>query len=403
MVFVLYLAYLTGCATESVQGERLVFSEVLSEVEQKCVAKKIDDDLTHKALECIVSSLDSHAAYLTLDEYNDLQREAKGNSLGVGLEITLKDGFPTVVSPIEGLPADRAGVRAGDRIIKIDGKPTKGMSAMHAVKMVRGPKETKVTLSILRQGVANPLDFSITRGFFPLRSVRYNLMESGYGYVRIANFQEDIANDLIKALQVLQGQKVPLKGLVLDLRNSPGGLFIEAIKVADQFLQEGVIVSAKGRLPNRQIVVKASKNATAFSYPVIVLVNHGSAAASEIVAGALQDNKRALVLGTRTFGHGSIQTLIPLKQKGALRLTTGYYYTPEGRPIQDLGIEPDIVLSFDSLEKNKSIGNETAGAAVDSGGNDDLYMSANRLARDSQLSKAVEILKTTPFPTSVAK
>ncbi|CAO0821941.1 Carboxy-terminal-processing protease [Desulfarculales bacterium] len=390
-----------------------VFTEVLSEIEQKYVEKKTTDELLTDALKGMVSSLDPHSSYLTPDEYKDLQIETKGSFQGVGIEITLKDATLTVVSPIEGTPAFLAGVQPGDRIIKIDGKLTKGMSLTDAVKMIRGPKGTKVTLTILREGAAKLQDIAINRELIPLRSVRFNLLEDGYGYVRIASFQEDTAQDLIKALKVLQGQKIPLKGLILDLRNDPGGLLQEAVSVADQFLKEGLIVSTKGRLPNQQMVFRATRNTAAQDYPVIVLVNNGSASASEIVAGALQDNKRALVLGTQTFGKGSVQTIIPLEDKGALRLTTARYYTPNGRSIQAKGIEPDLVVPFeppvDKQGENPQAIREKdltgAMAPEDKPGvlgdkkqlkdkdEDKLHMSADRLGKDNQLVRALDLLK----------
>ncbi len=391
-----------------------VFTEVMSEIEQKYVEKKTTDELLTEALKGMVSSLDPHSAYLTPDEYKDLQIETKGSFQGVGIEITLKDGILTVVSPIEGTPAFLAGVQAGDRIIKIDGKLTKGMSLTDAVKMIRGPKGSKVMLTILREGAAKLQDYAINRELIPIRSVRYNLLEDGYGYVRIASFQEDTTQDLVKALRVLQGQKVPLKGLVLDLRNDPGGLLQEAVSVSDQFLKEGLIVSTKGRLPNQQMVFRATKNGMAQDYPMIVLVNNGSASASEIVAGALQDNKRALVLGTQTFGKGSVQTIIPLEDKGALRLTTARYYTPSGRSIQAKGIEPDLVVPFEPPVEKKGENpqairekdlsgamapEEKPGALQEDKKHpkdkeeDKLHMSADRLAKDNQLMRALDLLK----------
>ena len=391
-----------------------VFTEVMSEIEQKYVEKKTTDELLTEALKGMVSSLDPHSAYLTPDEYKDLQIETKGSFQGVGIEITLKDGILTVVSPIEGTPAFLAGVQAGDRIIKIDGKLTKGMSLTDAVKMIRGPKGSKVMLTILREGAAKLQDYAINRELIPIRSVRYNLLEDGYGYIRIASFQEDTTQDLVKALRVLQSQKVPLKGLVLDLRNDPGGLLQEAVSVSDQFLKDGLIVSTKGRLPNQQMVFRATKNGMAQDYPMIVLVNNGSASASEIVAGALQDNKRALVLGTQTFGKGSVQTIIPLEDKGALRLTTARYYTPSGRSIQAKGIEPDLVVPFEPPVEKKSENpqairekdlsgamapEEKPGALQEDKKHpkdkeeDKLHMSADRLAKDNQLVRALDLLK----------
>ncbi|MFH1057257.1 MAG: S41 family peptidase [Pseudomonadota bacterium] len=398
-----------------------VFTEVLGEIEKKYVEKKTQEELITEALKGMVSSLDPHSAYLTPDEFRDLQIETKGSFHGVGIEITLKDGILTVVSPIEGTPAFKAGVQAGDRIIKIDGKLTKGMSLMDAVKLIRGPKGSKVTLTVLREGAPKLLDYAIARDLIPLRSVRFNLLEDGYGYVRIASFQEDTTNDLVKALRVLQSQKLPLKGLVLDLRNNPGGLLQEAVSVSDVFLKGGVIVSTKGRLAGQQMTYSAHKDAVAGDYPIIVLVNNGSASASEIVAGALQDHKRALLLGITTFGKGSVQTILPLEDRGALRLTTARYYTPSGRSIQAKGIEPDLVVPFEPPAKDKKNDNpsqairekdlsgvlpaeETAPPAplappsqepakAKDNGDAKLYMAADKLNDDNQLVRALDLLK----------
>jgi carboxyl-terminal processing protease len=387
-----------------------VFTEVLAEIENKYVEKKAPEELITEALKGMVSSLDPHSAYLTPDEFGDLQIETKGSFHGVGIEITLKDGVFTVVSPIEGTPAYLAGVQTGDRIIKIDGKLTKGMGLHDAVKSIRGLKGTQVTLTLMRESAQKMTEVAITRDVIPLHSVRYNLLEDGFGYVRISSFQENTTTDLIKALQTLQGQKTPLRGLVLDLRNDPGGLLQEAVSVADQFLKEGVIVSTKGRQASQQMIFKASGHGKVGDYPVICLINNGSASASEIVAGALQDHKRAMTLGTTTFGKGSVQSIIPLEGKGALRLTTARYYTPRGRAIQAKGIEPDLNVPFEASDAKKSEGETSAsireknlsGAIptedkpakpVGEAEGNKLLMTADKLAEDNQLRRALELLK----------
>lgn len=400
-------------ADESGYQRMKVFTDVLYEIEQKYVEKKSRDELITQAIKGMVSSLDPHSAYLTPEEYKELQVETKGSFTGVGIEITMRDGVLTVVSPIEGTPAYKAGLKSGDRIIKINGKLTKGMSLMDAVKHIRGPKGTKVTLTILREGVAKLKDYVIVRNVIPLHSVRHYLIEDGYGYVRVSSFQENTTRDLIAALKELQSQKVPLKGLVLDLRNDPGGLLQEAVSVADQFLSSGVIVSTRGRLPEQTMTWRASKHTTAGDYPIVCLVNNGSASASEIVAGALQDQKRAVLMGTTTFGKGSVQTILPLEDRGALRLTTARYYTPNGRAIQAKGIKPDVVVPFQppakKPAKKKENGMEPirekdlSGAMPAEGQekpqdeekpkNGKLYMPADRLARDNQLQRALDLLK----------
>jgi carboxyl-terminal processing protease len=263
----------------------------------------------------------------------------------VGIEITLRNNILTVVSPIEGTPAYKAGMQAGDQIIRINDKPTSEMNLTDAVKNIRGPKGSQVKLTVRREGSEKPLDFNITRDVIPLRSVRRYQLDTGIGYVRISNFQSKTERDLTKALNELEA-KGKLKGLVLDLRNNPGGLLSQAIKVSDLFLDSGIIVSTKGRDAAQNMEVSAHKNKKQRGYPVVVLVNQGSASAAEIVAGAMQDNKRALILGTKTFGKGSVQTILPLSDGSGLRLTTAKYYTPSGRSIQLKGIEPDIEMAF---------------------------------------------------------
>jgi carboxyl-terminal processing protease len=251
----------------------------------------------------------------------------------------------TVVSPIEGTPAYEAGIKAGDQIIGIDDKPTNDMTLTDAVKNIRGPKGTKVKLIVRREGAEKALEFSITRDVIPLRSVRSHLLAPDIGYVRISSFQSKTDEDLASALEKIEDGRV-LKGLILDVRNNPGGLLTQAIKVSDLFLDSGLIVSTKGRNDSQDMEVPANKNENPRNYPIIVLVNGGSASAAEIVAGALQDNKRALVLGTKTFGKGSVQTILPLSDGSGLRLTTAKYYTPSGKSIQLSGITPDIKVEF---------------------------------------------------------
>jgi len=252
----------------------------------------------------------------------------------------------TIVAPLEGTPADRLGLKANDIIVKINGELTKDMTLMEAVHKMRGPKGTKVTLTIMRKGWKAPKDFEIIRDIISIRSVRSKVLEPSYAYVRITSFQSSTAKDLRKTLKKLEkGSKThTLKGLILDLRNNPGGLLDQAVEVSDIFLDKGLIVYTKGRLKNQQMEFAAHKNETPHNYPIIVLVNEGTASASEIVAGALQDHKRALILGVKTFGKGSVQTVIPLRDGSAMRLTTALYYTPSGRSIQATGIEPDIVV-----------------------------------------------------------
>jgi carboxyl-terminal processing protease len=293
----------------------------------------------------MIQSLDPHSSFMTKEEHQELLIETKGTFSGIGIEITIKDNVLTVVSPIEDTPAHKAGLKAGDKLIRIDGKLTNDMTLMDAVKTIRGPKGTKVDLSITREGVEKPLEFSIMRDVIPLRSVRHYLFTPDIGYLRVSNFQGNTAEELTEALEEME-KGHQLKGLILDLRNNPGGLLSQAIKVSDVFLDSGVIVSTRGRNESQSMKVSAHKDDKEKTYPIIVLVNGGSASASEIVAGALQDNKRALILGTKTFGKGSVQTILPLSDGSGLRLTTARYYTPNGKSIQLSGISPDIQLEF---------------------------------------------------------
>jgi carboxyl-terminal processing protease len=281
---------------------------------------------------------------MTADMYRELEVETKGRFGGIGIEITIRKDVLTVVSPIEDTPAYRAGVKAGDAIIRIDGKSTKDITIMDAVKKLRGPKGTNVTITIMRDETTKPQDITITRDIIQIVSIRSRIFEDGIGYVRISSFQERTAEDLAKALAEVTKKTNPLKGLVLDLRNNPGGLLSQAVQVSDVFLKSGMIVSTRGRVKSVESSAKARDNGNEPSCAIVALVNEGTASAAEIVAGALQDNGRALVLGTQTFGKGSVQTVIPLDDGSALKLTTAKYYTPKGRSIQAEGIQPDIVI-----------------------------------------------------------
>ena len=287
---------------------------------------------------------------MTKEEYKDLMTETKGSFSGIGIEITIKDKVLTVVSPIEGTPAYKAGMKAGDKIIKVEGHTTQDMGIMEAVKKIRGPEGSKINLTIMRKGMDKPLELSIIRGVIPLKSVRHYVLSPGIGYIRISNFQSNTSDNLSSALDILDKDGV-LKGLIIDLRNNPGGLLSQAIEVSEQFLDSGVIVSTKGRESSHNITATAHKNKNDSKYPIIVLVNGGSASAAEIVAGALQDNKKAIILGTRTFGKGSVQSILPLSDGSGLRLTTARYYTPSGKSIQSSGITPDIEVPFVAAEK----------------------------------------------------
>jgi carboxyl-terminal processing protease len=345
LIFVIDQNRRVTAGTDDVYENIEIFTEVLRQIEKNYVEPQDPQKLIYGAIKGMVQSLDPHSSFLTKEEHQELLIETKGSFTGVGIEITIRDNVLTVVSPIEGTPADEAGIKAGDQIIGIDDKPTNDMTLMDAVKNIRGPKGSKVKLIVRREGAEKPLEFSITRDVIPLKSVRSYLLTPEIGYVRISSFQSKTDEDVASALEKIEDERV-LKGLILDLRNNPGGLLTQAIKVSDLFLDSGLIVSTKGRDNSQDMEVLANKNEHPRNYPIIVLVNGGSASASEIVAGALQDNKRALVLGTKTFGKGSVQTILPLSDGSGLRLTTAKYYTPSGKSIQLSGITPDIKVEF---------------------------------------------------------
>jgi carboxyl-terminal processing protease len=319
-------------------------NDVLDMVEKNYVEPVSTDKLLQGAINGMIKSLDPHSTFMTVDMYKELEVETRGSFGGVGIEITLVKDILTVVSPIEDTPAYKAGVKAGDQIIKINGDSTKDITIMEAVKKLRGAKGTKVTVTIVREGLTKPLDIELTRGIIVVKSVKTKLYNDSIGYVRIASFQEHTGDDLQKALKELNAKANPLTGLVVDMRNNPGGLLTQSIEVSDAFLKKGVIVSTRGRSKNMDSKSVARDDGDEPSCPIVVLVNEGTASASEIVSGALQDNKRAIILGTQTFGKGSVQTIIPLEDGSALKLTTAKYYTPNGRSIQAEGITPDIVV-----------------------------------------------------------
>lgn len=319
------------------------FTNVLAIVQKHYVEEVPTRKLVEGAITGMLSALDPHSSYLTPESYKELQVDTEGSFGGLGIEITVRDGVLTVVAPIEDTPAHRAGIKAGDQIIKIESELTKDMGLVDAVKKMRGPKGSKITVSIRREGVPRLMEFSLTREVIKVQSVKARSLEKGYGYVRVAQFQDRTGTDLENVLNRLTQENGKLEGLVLDLRNDPGGLLSQAVRVADMFLDSGLIVYTEGRLDNQKQKYFAHQGGYT-DFPVVVLVNGGSASASEIVAGALQDHGRAVVLGTKTFGKGSVQTILPMENGAALRLTTAMYFTPSGRSIQVTGITPDIVL-----------------------------------------------------------
>ncbi len=321
------------------------FSNVLTMLQQHYVDDINANEVITGAINGMLTSLDPHSSYLRPEDFKELQQETKGSFSGIGIEITVRDNILTVVSPIEGTPAYKQGIQAGDQIVRIENNSTKNMTLMDAVKQLRGKKGTKVNITIHRKSVQGLQEISIVRDNIPVHSVKSLELEPGFSMIRISNFQANTTKDFKKALQKAQKNQ-PVKGLILDLRDNPGGLLDQAIKISDVFLNQGIIVSTRGRNPQQDTIFSAHKNSDIYDFPIIVLVNEGSASASEIVAGALQDHRRAIILGTETFGKGSVQTIIPMPEGAGLRLTTAKYYTPSGDSIQATGIKPDVTVEF---------------------------------------------------------
>jgi len=366
IVSVIFAVFLIGVLIGSGQSQKVsalsdnmyedlkVFTDVIGLIQKDYVEETKSKDLINGAIKGMLETLDPHSAFMPPNMFKEMQEETKGRFEGLGIEITVKDGILTVVSPIEGTPAFRAGVLAGDQIIKIDGELTKNFTLLDSVKRMRGPRGTKVTITIMREGLTKPKDFTLVREVIPVRSVRYELLEKNYGYVRISQFQEKTDSDFEKAMKALEEEsKGALKGLVLDLRNNPGGLLDQAVKISDHFIDSGIIVSIDGRKEEAKQKWPAHPDGTVTRYPLVVLVNGGSASGAEIVAGAIQDHGRGILVGTQTFGKGSVQTIIPLKDGSGLRLTTARYYTPSGRSIQAKGIVPDIIIKPSRPEEEK--------------------------------------------------
>lgn len=379
------------------------FANIIHMVQRHYVEDVTTEDLIQGAIDGMMSSLDPHSAYLTPELYRELQVDTRGSFGGLGIEITVREDVLTIITPLEDTPAHKAGVKPGDQIIKIDDQLTKGMTLMEAVALMRGPKGTDVILTLRRDGAADLLDTRITREIIKVKSVKdAKLYQDKYGYIRVTQFQDGTSRELADAIAKLQkevGGPDKLEGLVLDLRLNPGGLLNEAVKVSDLFLDAGLIVYTEGRVENQKQRFLAQNDGDEGDRAMVVLIDEGSASASEIVAGALQDHKRAVIVGTQSFGKGSVQTILPLDRDSALRLTTAKYYTPSGRSIQATGIEPDVVVDrnvrvakaedpqrFQVREKDLAGHLENAETATDA--------AAEGIVADPQLERALDLLKT---------
>lgn len=405
-------------ATETYE-ELKTFSEVLTQIQKHYVEEAKVKELVQGAIRGMLSTLDPHSAYMTPEMYKEIQVETKGEFGGVGIQIGIKDNRLAVIAPIEGTPAQKAGIKSGDFIIKVNDETTKDLTLMEAVQKMRGPKGSKVNLTVQREGAPDPLQFTLIRDTIRIESVRSRVIETTIAYVRLTQFQEQSGKDLNKALKQFKEQK--LTGMVLDLRNNPGGLLTAAVEVSEQFVAPGkLIVSIKGRDGKKDEYFSRAKDQLD-DHPMIILVNEGSASASEIVAGAMQDWGRAVVVGTTSFGKGSVQTILPLGDGSGLRLTTAKYYTPKGRSIQSTGITPDIVVKAQQVvaktaekdkdkdkEKDKEKDAEVKSVkpketppavkpdeqAPKSNGALNEPLGEGSIEEDPQLQKAVELLKT---------
>jgi carboxyl-terminal processing protease len=335
--------------------ELRMFTEVFGRIKRDYVEPVSDKKLLEDAIKGMLSGLDPHSAYLDTEQYKDLREGTTGQFGGLGIEVTMENGFVKVVSPIDDTPAERAGMKAGDLVVRLDEKPVKGMTLADAVKIMRGEPGSIIVLTVIREGEEAPIKVSITRAIIKVKSVKNKILEKDYGYLRISSFQSRTGQGVIDAVaELAKENKGDLKGLVLDLRNNPGGVLNAAVEVSDAFLEKGLIVYTEGRIKNSEMRFNASPGDVVNGIPIVVLINAGSASASEIVAGALQDHKRAIIMGKKSFGKGSVQTILPTSGNAAVKLTTARYYTPSGRSIQAEGIEPDIVLARVKLESIKA-------------------------------------------------
>ena len=324
--------------------ELRVFTQVFEQIRRGYVEEVKDTELLENAIAGLLLELDPHSAYLNESDYEELQESATGEYGGLGLEVGAEDGMIKIISPIDNTPAANAGIKAGDLIVEVDGVQVRGMALQKAIDKLRGDKGTSIDLRVLRDDQETLIDFTIIRDTIQLSSVRSRVLEPGYGYVRVSQFQTSSGDDFKKELRDLKQQETPLKGVIIDLRNNPGGLVPASVEISDAVLDGGTVVYTEGRLPSSNSNYQASSGDLLAGVPIVVLINGGSASASEIVAGALQDHRRAAIIGTQSFGKGSVQTVIPLGDGRAVKLTTARYFTPNGRSIQAEGIVPDIIV-----------------------------------------------------------
>ncbi|HCS64027.1 MAG TPA: peptidase S41 [Cellvibrio sp.] len=386
--------------------ELRTFTRVYDHVRNGYVDEIDDAKLLEYAIKGMISELDPHSAYLDKEAFTDLQASTSGEFGGIGLEVSLDEGFIKVVTPIDDSPSARAGILSGDVVIRIDDSPVKGMDLNKAVNLMRGSKNSPIKITVMREGVDQPLDFNLVRDIIKVQSVRTRILEQDYFYIRVAQFQLDTGKEVAKKLRERLKKNPDTKGIILDLRNNPGGVLQASVEVADAFLDGGQVVYTQGRLDNSNIGYNAEAGDITNNLPLVVLINDGSASASEIVAGALQDHKRAVIMGTRSFGKGSVQSVIPISNDRAIKLTTALYYTPNGRSIQAQGIQPDVDVErveISAIQKGlatteadlaRHLGNSKGGKESTSKERaNNRISSAELLKEDNQLHEALNLLK----------
>jgi carboxyl-terminal processing protease len=410
LLFTLTVAPAPTIAAKGDQFEALkTFSQVLDLVDSNYVKPVTKKELIDNSIKGMLEELDPHSTYLSPEDFKDMQVDTAGKFSGIGIEISMDQGRIVVVSPIEDTPADKAGLLAGDIILEIDGESTQDMTLMDAVKLIRGEKGTPVTLLILHKDSNKPLEVAIVRGTIPIVNVKTQSLEDGYLYLRLTKFQESSTKNLREAIAEYQKSHA-IKGIVFDLRNNPGGLLNQAVSVSDTFLEDGTIVYIQGRDPANRKDFFATKSSDDVKVPMVTLINAGSASASEIVAGALQDRNRSLIVGERSFGKGSVQQIIPLSDGSGIKLTTALYYTPSGRSIQAKGIDPDLRIPFEApgegdndmrdrftvREKDLSGHLENGQKTAKHKKDEDAEKAKEMLARDNQLRMALELVKSLP-------
>ena len=378
------------------------FTEVFSRIKDAYVEDVSDQELLENAIKGMLSGLDPHSAYLEPEAYTELEETTTGEFGGLGIEVGMEDGFVKVIAPIDDTPAQKAGVQAGDLIIKLGEEPVKGMTLQDAVTRMRGEPGTTLTLTIMRDGESAPIEIDVERAIIKVTSVKSRTLEPGYGYVRITQFQDETGDQFVDAINTLLSENDgDLDGLIIDVRNNPGGILQAAVATSDALLEEGLIVYTEGRIQSSRLRFNAQPGDVSNGTPIVVLINGGSASASEILAGALQDHERAVVMGTRSFGKGSVQTVIPLDETHAIKMTTARYFTPDGRSIQARGIEPDITVrpaTLTELEAGPFFSEASLSGHLENGEGDikpeDREAPSNsEIDRDYQLRSALNLLK----------